>query len=83
MTPYMLWSMTCSESIISQRSLTQRHPRPERPPGGREREDRAHAQRHRVAAAAARVGVDEVGRGAGELVGHPLLDLRERRQQRL
>ena len=52
-----------------------------RTPGGGKGEDRPGAQRHRVAAAAARVGVDEVRGRAGELVGHPLLELRERLQE--
>ena len=58
-------------------------PRSRAPQVAGEGEDRPRAERQRVAPAAARVGVDEVGRRPGELVRHPLLDPRERRQQRL
>ena len=52
-----------------------------RPPRGGVCEDGAHAQGHGVAPAAARVGVEQARRHPGELLRHPLLDLRERRQQ--
>ena len=63
------------------RQQAQRRGAEARSPGRRVGEDRPRAERHRIAAAAACVEVEQVRVGAGELVGHPLLDLGEGGQQ--
>ena len=48
-----------------------------RRPRGRKRQNRPQAERHGVAPATARIDVDRVGRRAGQLIGHALLELGE------
>ena len=60
---------------------TERRAAQARAPGGGIGQDGPRAQRHRSAAAAARVEHQQVGVRAGELVGDLLLDLRERGQE--